>query len=324
MASTIYVQQTNNRMRFAERITNMFHNEMKDQKKIFVKPNIVSSEWYPTTTHPDVLRYVLKNLPKEADIIIADGPAIDAGSSEKIIKNHYLQKVCNQFGFELQNLYDFGFKKIRVGSGFYLHVSKLALESDYMISLPVMKTHCIDSIGITGALKNNFGLLSARDRYLLHAEGALTLKVIRKILGKKSEKPIRLLKKLLRIKHDINIAIAELNVIRKPELFIIDMVDTLINANEVRHGGIQKHVGLMFAGKDPVALDSFGLEQLVKIDFRLKGKKPEDIPQIYYAKKMGVGDINYRVKTLQQTRGSNIIGLGLNYIEFRRKKSPAG
>ncbi|MEE9323875.1 MAG: hypothetical protein V3U72_05020, partial [Candidatus Aenigmarchaeota archaeon] len=94
MVSEIFYQVTDNRMRFAEGITLKFMKELKGKKEIFVKPNIVSHELYPTTTHPDVLRYVLKNLPRNSNVIIADYPAVDAGNSGKIIKNHPLAKVC--------------------------------------------------------------------------------------------------------------------------------------------------------------------------------------------------------------------------------------
>jgi uncharacterized protein (DUF362 family) len=279
MVSEIFYQVTENRMRFSERITLKFMKEIKGKKTIFVKPNVVSYEMYPTTTHPDVLRYVLKNLPRDSEVIIADCPVVDAGNSDKVIRNHYLQKVCKQLDFELKNLYDFGFEKVRTKSGFDLNVSKLALDCDYMISLPVMKTHCIKNIGITGALKNNFGLLSAKDRILLHSAGGI---------------PFRTVRKLLRIKKDINLEIAELNLIRKPDLFVVDMVDTLIKANEVRHGGVQKHVGLMFAGKDPVALDCFGLEILKKFDPGLKKREANDIPAIQYAIHLGVGEKEFK------------------------------
>ncbi|UCC91224.1 MAG: DUF362 domain-containing protein [Candidatus Aenigmatarchaeota archaeon] len=279
MVSEILYQVTDNRMRFSEHIIHKFMKEVKGKKTIFVKPNIVSYEPSPTTTHPDVLRYVLKNLPRDSDVVIADAPAVDAGNSKKIIKDHPLSKVCSQLSFELENLYDFGFKKVRTKSGFDLNVSKLAFDCDYMISLPVMKAHCLKNIGITGALKNNFGLISAKDRILLHSTGRIHSRAVRRVF---------------RIKKDINLAIAELNVIRKPDLFIVDMVDTLINANEVRHGGIQKHVGLMFAGKDPVALDCFGLEILKKFDHGLKEKEAEDIPAINYALRLGVGEKKFK------------------------------
>lgn len=284
MVSEIFYQVTNNRMRFAEYITRKFMKEIKRKKKIFVKPNIVSHELYPTTTHPDVLRYVLKNLPRSSEITVADAPVPDSpvtiGFGKKdVVKNHPLAKVCGQLDLELQNIYDLGFRKVKTKSGFSLNVSEVALECDYMISLPVMKTHCIKAIGITGALKNNFGLLSAKDRILLHSSERIPIKAMRKLLWRKK---------------DINLAIAELNVIRKPDLFIMDMVDTLVGGNEVRHGGIQKHVGLMFAGKDPVALDCFGLEILKKFDPGLKEREAKDIPAIEYALRLGVGKKEFK------------------------------
>jgi uncharacterized protein (DUF362 family) len=285
MVSEIFWQITDNRMRFTERIVLKFLKDIRGKRKIFVKPNIVSSELSPTTTHPDVLRYVLKNLPGDAEIIIADGPAVDAGSPDKVIKNHPLAKVCKNFDLELQNIYDLGFKKVRTKSGFDLEVSRVALECDYMISLPVMKAHCIKNIGITGALKNNFGLLAAKERISLHASCV---------------QPVRFLKRLAKRKKEMNLAIAELNRIRKPDLFIVDMVDTLIRANEVRHGGVSKHVGLMLAGKDPVALDCFGLEILKKFDPGLMNKKPEDIPSINYALRLGVGKRKFKKTEIKE------------------------
>jgi uncharacterized protein (DUF362 family) len=285
MVSEIFWQITDNRMRFTEKIVLKFMKEIRGKGKIFVKPNIVSYEMYPTTTHPDVLRYVLKNLPRDSEVIIADGPAVDAGNSDKVIKNHPLRKVCKQLDFELKNLYDFGFEKVQTESGFDLNVSKLALDCDYMISLPLMKAHCVKSIGITGSLKNNFGLLAAKERICLHASCV---------------QPVRLLKRLAKSKREMNLAIAELNRIRKPDLFVVDMVDTLIRANEVRHGGVSKHVGLMFAGKDPVALDCFGFEILKKFDPGLRNKKPEDIPSINYALRLGVGKRKFKKTEIKE------------------------
>ncbi len=284
MEPKIYSEKTEDRENFVLSVMKKFYKEIEPMKKIFVKPNIVSFEPYPTTTHPDVLRTTLEFLTnkKRHEIIVADAPAPDAGNASKVIKNHDLQKVCGEFDLELKNIYKFGFRKIRTSSGFDLHISKIPFECDYMISLPVMKAHCMNCIGITGALKNNFGLLAAKDRIALHSVSGFPSRAVKRVFGSESDKPFKLIRKILRMKKDINLAIAELNVIRKPDLFIIDMVDTLINGNEVRHGGIKKHTGLMFAGKDPVALDSFGLSVLNKIDPRLKGKKSEDIAHIKY------------------------------------------
>lgn len=282
--SNLYMTMTENHMRFTEKIILKFLNEIKKKKHVFVKPSIVSDELYPTTTHPDVLRYVLKNIPESCKVTIADAPVpntpVTRGmDSSKVIQNHPLAKVCKQLDYKLENLYDLEYEEVATKSGLKLNVSKVALECDYMISLPLMKTHCIKGIGITGALKNNFGLLAAKDRILLHSSQKI---------------PIKAMRKLIRKKHDINLAIAELNAIRKPDLFIVDMIDTLIKANEIRHGGKEAHVGVMLAGKDPVALDCMGLELLKKIDSSLKKKEPEDIPAIKHAIDLGIGTKKFK------------------------------
>ncbi|MEM5871840.1 MAG: DUF362 domain-containing protein [Candidatus Aenigmatarchaeota archaeon] len=304
MNSEIYFSKIGERKKFVKKIMKKFSKEMKDKNKIFIKPNIVSYEPYPTTTHPDVLREVLCNLPKKSEIVVGDACVPDSpvtiGFGKKdVIKNHPLSDVCKEFGLELKNLYEMGFKRIVTSSGFSLMISKVALESDYMISLPITKTHCCRSIGITGALKNNFGLLAAKERIILHSSGSIPLKGLRiiteKIFGADSEKYLRVVRKMFGIKKEINLAIAELNKIRKPDLFIIDMIETLINANEVRHGGVKAHTGYMFAGKDPVALDCFGFEILKKIDPILSEKKWYEIPSIYYARKIGVGNEKFKL-----------------------------
>jgi len=301
-ASKVYYSRTENRKKFTEKILKMFAPEMKGKKKILVKPNIVSYEPYPTTTHPDVLRCVLAHLQKTAkaaEIIVGDGTVPDSPvtlgwGGRDVIKTHELAGVCKEFGLRLRNLYDFGFRKVETSSGFALRVSKVALEADYMISLPIMKTHCIRSIGITGALKNNFGLLASKDRIVLHSSGGLPFRAARKVMGASGERPLALARKILGIRKEINLAIAELNAIRKPDLFIVDMVDTLINANELRHGGIKKHAGLMFAGKDPVALDCFGLGELRKIDPALANREWHEIPAIRHALRLGIGTREFK------------------------------
>ncbi len=57
---------------------------------------------------------------------------------------------------------------------------------------------------------------------------------------------------------DIDRGIAEINAVAKPDLFIVDAVQTLIDAQELRHGGKLKDLGYMLGGTDPVSLDSFG------------------------------------------------------------------
>jgi len=77
---------------------------------------------------------------------------------------------------------------------------------EFSISLPVLKFHM--QVYMSGALKNAFGYLDKRDRILMHIN-----------------------------KKNIHKGIAELNTYFKPNLTIMDAIETLIQAQEVRHGG---------------------------------------------------------------------------------------
>ena len=253
MEHEIFVKKTQDRKAFVKGIMKKYSSEIKTKRKIFVKPNIVSHESYPTTTHPDVLRSVLEYLIKtKSEIIVGDGTAVDSGNSDNIIKNHPLAKVCKEFKLELLNLHKKGFDKLSYDS-VSLRVSKVPLDCDYIISLPVLKSHPMCTI--TGAVKNQFGFLQNRERIMLHS-------------GIKN----------------LHKGIAALNMMVKPDLFIVDFVETLIGANERRHGGKEKKAGYMLAGKYAISLDMKGLELFMEIDPKLKEIRPDDIKHIrYYA-----------------------------------------
>ena len=287
---SIYLQKTGNRKEFVAKILKEIEEELKGAKKILLKPNIVSFEPYPTTTHPEVLEACLEfflglktrsrnlehknkvwhgariSLRGKKEVLVADGPAPDAGSSKKIIAEHPLNKICDKFQLPLVNLCLEPMKKIKTKS-FEFKISTIPFEYDFIISLPVLKSH--GATGITGALKNQFGLIAPKDRIIFHTV------------------PWK----------DIHKAIAELNLAIKPNFWIVDAVQTLINANEVRHGGKFKELGYMLAGKDPVSLDIEGLKLLQKVDPGLKDKKPEDILHLKYAIDLGVGQSEYTLKT---------------------------
>ncbi len=269
--SLIFLQKTQNRKKFVQEVFTKaeIKKELVRVKRVLLKPNIVSFEPYPTTTHPEVLEACLEfilNLDKK--VLVGDGPAPDAGSSKKIIETHPLREVCTKFGLPLIDLSSGPMKKIKTRT-FELNFSTIPFEVDYIISLPVLKSH--GTTGITGALKNQFGLISPKDRIILHVS------------------PWK----------DIHKAIAEINLIIKSNCWIVDAIQTLIDTNEIRHGGKIRELGYMLAGKDPVALDLEGLKLLQKIDPKLSNKKPEDIPHLKYAINLDVGRPDYLLKEIQ-------------------------
>ena len=66
------------------------------------------------------------------------------------------------------NLYSEKMKTIQSPRGYKVKVSVLPLGCDFVISLPVLKAH--GTVGLSGALKNQFGYLSRKDRILMHCK----------------------------------------------------------------------------------------------------------------------------------------------------------
>jgi len=243
----------------------LFKDQLEKAKRIFVKPNIVSSEPYPTTTHPDVLDAILSWLSGH-EIVVGDAPAVDAGRSDKVLWNNPLKQICEKHNISLVNLYSAPMKRVKSRRGYTIKVSVIPLSCDFVISLPVLKVH--NMCGMSGALKNQFGYLSRLDRILMHAK----LKNIQK-------------------------GIAEVNAAVPTNLFIVDAVVTMIKAQECRHGGCPKELGLMVSGVDPVSLDCYGLEILQKVEPEL-GAKKANIRYIDYASDYGVGNIDHKIRNI--------------------------
>ncbi len=260
--STVYWSQTVNRRAFVRSALETIKGQIDGAQTFLVKPNVVSSEPCPTTTHPETLQAVLEFL-SGRDVVVADAPAVDAGSAQRVMASSPLRPVCDAFEIPFLNLYKGPDKKFVSPRGYGFTLFALPLERDLVISLPVLKSHNV--CGMTGALKNQFGYLPRRERIAMH-------------VGMKN----------------IHRGIAELAVAAKPHWFIVDAVQISVCAQEMRHGGSAQDLGYMLAGSDPVALDCFGLELLREAAPELQHKSPEDILHLRYALEYGVGSAEYQ------------------------------
>jgi len=110
-------------------------------------------------------------------------------------------------------------------------------------------------------VKNQFGLAKPAERVRLHASGL-----------------------------NLHKSIAEAAVLEPFDIFIVDAVQTLAEAQELRHGGRKEHLGYMLAGMDPVAIDCAGLELLQLIDVRLEDKTIDNIRHLAFAESYGLGE----------------------------------
>jgi uncharacterized protein (DUF362 family) len=260
--STIYTAETKNQKEFVTKIIEIYKQQIDESQSIFIKPNIVSIEPYPTTTNPKTLDALLSLL-SDKKIIVGEGHAVDTGITKNILENCNLKKICDKHNIELTNLYKKKMTTIKSKRGYKIKTSNIPNECDYVISLPVLKVH--KKCGISGALKNQFGYLSKLDRILMHAK----------------------------IK-DIHKGIAEINLVNKTNLFIVDAIETLTKAQECRHGGCKAQLNTMIAGADPVALDNYGHQLLKKLDPTIM----ENIKHIDYAQQIGVGKKDYKINKI--------------------------
>jgi uncharacterized protein (DUF362 family) len=233
---------------------------------VFVKVNLVSEEPYPTTTDPRVLDTVLTYLSGyHVPVTVGDGPAYDyswRGEAGAVPQEHPLRRVCDSHGVTLVNLNQREHVKRQTPYGFELSLSAIPRSFDVRISLPVLKRHV--TCTITGAIKNQFGLLDLGQRSAMH-----------------------------RGTPDIHKAIAAIASIEPCNLFILDAVETLLQAEEVRHGGKQALLGYMLAGTDPLALDSAGFDLLKWRDRSLMHQNAQDVAHLAYAAEFGVGSLKY-------------------------------
>jgi len=254
-----FIRKTTDRVSFVTEMMNKYRPLIDGAKRVFVKPNIVSHELYPTTTHPEVLESVLDALDGK-DVAVGDGLAGYFIFTHRTIMKHPLHQVCEKRGVKFVDLHSTPSKTYESPRGFSVNLYSAPFDFDLVISLPVLKRHLVGTI--TGALKNQFGLTTKTERFKMH------------------------------FLKDIHKGIAEINAILRPGLFIMDAVEVLIKSNEVRLLGIPKSLGYMLAGTDPVALDARGLKLLATVNKGLEHKAPQDVPHIAYAAEYGVGAID--------------------------------
>jgi uncharacterized protein (DUF362 family) len=264
--SIVYFSENLSREEFADQVLEIFRPQLGRATKIFVKPNVVSYEKYPTTTHPMLLESVLKRLDGH-EVFVGDAPAIDAGRPNKIIQKSPLKRVCENYGVRLMNLYDEKMTTMVSPRGYRIRVSTLPLECDFVISLPVLKAH--GTVGLSGAIKNQFGYIGKLDRLLMHTKAK-----------------------------DIEKGIAEVNSVVPSNLFIVDGVETMVKAQECRHGGCPAKLNVLLAGTDPVSLDVFGLHLLEKVEPKFEEKRNKAWRYIEYAAEYCLGIKDFRDETL--------------------------
>jgi uncharacterized protein (DUF362 family) len=139
-----------------------------------------------------------------------------------------------------------------------VEIIKMALDCDVFINIPIAKHHA--TTFYTGALKNMMGLTTRKTNVGFHLDSGVRNDP--EYLGK---------------------CIAELNLVRKPDLILLDGTEFIITNGPNGPGEI-KTKNLIAISRDPVAIDALGA---VWLDY-----DPAQIISISRANELGIGRID--------------------------------
>jgi len=232
-------------------LSNLFNDLPKDAK-IFIKPNIV---YWSTGPHPKwgvittsrVMEDVVTILKEQGinDITIGEGFGSVEAAQDAFKKLGY-NDLKERFGVKLINTNDRPYEKIDMGCDFLVNFASDPLKADYIISLPVLKTHsqAVVSLGT----KNLKGFINIPSRKKFH-----------------SADPIK----------NLHFNVAKLPNNIPPCLTLIDGIYTLERGPSM--DGKAHRTNILIASKDILSADIVGAKVL--------GIEPSDVPHFVQAAK---------------------------------------
>lgn len=148
--------------------------------RVLVKPNLLKAHAL-TCTHPLVVREVCQwLLDRGVKITVADSPGF--GTASGVAQSIGLTEALRPLGLSVQSLdcpvkvavgFDTNKKESSTGLARFFAgsdswgISRLALESDMILSVPRVKAHAM--MGMTLAVKNLFGCVSGLGKVMAHA-----------------------------------------------------------------------------------------------------------------------------------------------------------
>ena len=200
---------------------------------VLVKPNVSSCERSGSGKVTDarvteaVTKIVLEKRPKS--VVIGEGSAVgydfpDLQDTMKALEESGTKEVAEKLGVRLVDLNADRHREVEIPNPLIMKSVKIAetvLDSDVIISVPVMKTHI--RTGVTLSLKNMKGSMPGAEKKKTHRLG-------------------------------LELAIADLNSVVRPHYSVVDGLVGMEGLWEYPDDCIP--MGLVGAGRDPVAVDS--------------------------------------------------------------------
>jgi uncharacterized protein (DUF362 family)/NAD-dependent dihydropyrimidine dehydrogenase PreA subunit len=224
-------------------------------KKVLIKPNVLraSGPEEGITTNPAVLRAVVDKVEtlSPASLIVGDNPGIFSyGANEEAFRTAGLMEAAKGHYLNIGN----DSEKVDFNPDFLprVSVSSIVREADIIISLPKFKTHGLTVV--TGAIKNNYGILPGAQKAKLHRVAGCAERF-----------------------HEMIVDVFRLRV---PDLFIMDAV-VAMEGNGPASPDL-RHIGLMLASDNGVAMDA--------VVATMMGCDPGKLRFLQKAREAGLGD----------------------------------
>lgn len=229
--------------------------KMNFKTSVFIKPNILF--WSRTSAFPkwgaittsriveDVIILLKEHGVK--DITIGEG-IVTFGNNSKIADNAFkslgYENLRKRFGIKYINIMERPFERVNLGDGVTLRFNKDILHSDYVVDIPVLKSHAqtIVSLGI----KNLKGTIDVSSRKKCHS---------------------------INNKKDLHFHIAKLADKMPPVFTVIDGIYSLERGPSFT--GRAKRSNLLIASEDLLSADMVGAKVL--------GYEPSDVPHLVWA-----------------------------------------
>lgn len=223
-------------------------------ERVLLKPNFLIGRAPEkcVNTHPELVRAVAQLvLEASATPVIGDSPQM--GSALKVAEQCGVAAVARELGIEIL---EFEPVEVKHPAGKFFKrftLGKAVLEADIIINLPKLKTHGLTFL--TAAVKNLFGCVPGARKAQWH----------------------------VRTSHEGNEhfsrMLLDLAALINPPLSIVDGIDAMEGKGP--GFGTPRHVGLIIAGTDAVAVDAVVAEVL--------GTHPEHFPTLQTALLEGYG-----------------------------------
>lgn len=162
-------------LKYAIELCNGFQ-ELQIDSSILIKPNFVTwnNEFdlppygvYTTTQLVEDLVIILKEFGCH-NITVAEGAVTMSGHSDtpNVFKGLGYEKLAQKYDIKLLDLNNSESEKIKVNDKISYNISKDALESDFFINFPVLKTHSQTKVSL--AIKNLKGCLKTSSKKFCH------------------------------------------------------------------------------------------------------------------------------------------------------------